>query len=220
MSLQMIRLFALLASCAAMIGSAFAQQSRPVLVELFASQNCPACPKAHRTLQALTETRDDIFVLTWSVDYWDYLGKPDPMALPEAKVRQAAYVEQMGLRAPYTPQSFYDGAKQCPGTKRNQVEANIRLRQTGDLETVPEVSFSDRQLSLIGPCEEPLELTLVEYLAGEANTTGMVNPVTSARSLGLWTGQSDAFDVSCRRDCAVLLHKPDFGEVLLVQPLQ
>ena len=66
--------------------------------------------------------------------YWDYLGKPDPMALPEAKVRQAAYVEQMGLRAPYTPQSFYDGAKQCPGTKRNQVEANIRLRQTGDEE--------------------------------------------------------------------------------------
>ena len=50
------------------------QTGQPVLVELFANQNCPACPKAHKTMREVSAERDDVLVLTWVVDYWDYLG--------------------------------------------------------------------------------------------------------------------------------------------------
>ena len=69
----MIRIvLSLLLAMELMVAPAFAEG--PVLVELFASQNCRACPKAHKTLKAVNAERDDLLVLTWSVDYWDYLG--------------------------------------------------------------------------------------------------------------------------------------------------
>ena len=121
----MIRIFALLALAVSAFGSASADTDRPVLIELFANQNCPACPKAHRTMKQVEAERDDVLILTWTVNYWDYLGDPDPMAMPAAKDRQMAYTDRLSLRAPYTPQSFYDGAKECPATKKRQIRRNI-----------------------------------------------------------------------------------------------
>ena len=59
----------------------------------------------------------------------------------------------------------------------------------------------------------------MEYLTGEANTTGMVNPVTKFDSLGLWMGEPEPFEVSCETSCAVLLQEQDTGEVVSVQVL-
>ncbi|MEM9054569.1 MAG: DUF1223 domain-containing protein, partial [Pseudomonadota bacterium] len=101
------------------------EEGKPVLVELFANQNCPACPQAHKTMREVDASRDDVLILTWTVDYWDYLGEPDPLAMPEAKDRQADYAEQLGVRAPYTPQSIYNGVKECPGPRKRQVLKNI-----------------------------------------------------------------------------------------------
>lgn len=212
----MMRLFALLALAAATLGSAAAEADRPVLVELFANQNCPACPKAHRTMKQMSEDREDIFVLTWTVNYWDYLGEPDPMALPAAKDRQMSYTDRLSLRAPYTPQSFYDGAKECPGTRKKDIRRNISMRQDLRDEVVPAMSWDGERLQVSGESRDALELTLVEYLAGEENQTGMVNPVTRSESLGLWMGEDAQFDVTCNRHCAVLLHEQEFGEVLSV----
>ena len=61
------------------------QAQGPMLVELFASKNCRACPAAYRTLkQVEAERGDQVIVLTWAVDYWDYLGGKEQMALPES----------------------------------------------------------------------------------------------------------------------------------------
>ncbi len=215
----MMRLFALLAFSALTLGSAFAEQSRPVLVELFANQNCPACPRAHKTMQQINEERDDVFILTWTVNYWDYLGEPDPMSLPAAKERQTSYTDNLSLRAPYTPQSFYDGAKECPGTKKRQVKRNIegRLKQQTDLGL--HIVQDGTTVRISGEHIEGLELTLVEYLSGDANDTAMVNPVMKSARLGPWEKSNQAFEAVCERSCAILLHKQNFGEVLAVQPL-
>ncbi|MEM9054884.1 MAG: DUF1223 domain-containing protein [Pseudomonadota bacterium] len=215
----MTRFFALLAFGAVMAGSAVAETARPVLVELFANQNCPACPKAHRTMQEISEERDDIFILTWTVNYWDYLGEPDPMSLPKAKERQAAYTERLSLRAPYTPQSFYDGAKECPGTRKRDIRRNIKKRTETRTESVPVMMQEGSIVRLAGAPSGAYELTLVEYLAGDTNETSMVNPVTRTELLGPWQEADETFEVSCTNTCAVLLHKPNFGEVLAVQPL-
>lgn len=215
----MIRFFALFAVTALMFGSAAADTDRPVLVELFANQNCPACPKAHRTMTQIEAERDDVFILTWSVNYWDYLGDPDPMALPVAKDRQMAYTDRLSLRAPYTPQSFYDGAKECPGTRKRDIRRNIKDRMKLRTEEAPELVLDGDTLRVAGQSAETLELTMVEYLSGESNTTGMVNPVTRVDSLGLWMGEDDVFEVACATSCAVLLQEQDSGEVIAVKAL-
>ncbi|MEL7111603.1 MAG: DUF1223 domain-containing protein [Pseudomonadota bacterium] len=215
----MIRFLALFALGLSMIGTAMADANRPVLVELFANQNCPACPKAHRTMKQIEAERDDIFILTWTVNYWDYLGDPDPMAMPIAKERQMAYTDRLSLRAPYTPQSFYDGAKECPGTRKRDIRRNIKARLKLRDDTAPQLNWDGAEISVSGASSDTLEVTLVQYLNGEANETGMVNPVTHVESLGLWMDAADTFAVSCESDCAVLLQEQDTGEVIAVRAL-
>ncbi|GAB5456259.1 MAG: DUF1223 domain-containing protein [Henriciella sp.] len=215
----MIRVFALLALAVSAFGSASADTDRPVLIELFANQNCPACPKAHRTMKQVEAERDDVLILTWTVNYWDYLGDPDPMAMPAAKDRQMAYTDRLSLRAPYTPQSFYDGAKECPATKKRRIRSNIEQRMDVRDAAVPSLDWDGQQVHVSGASDETLELLKVEYLRGEANETSMVNPVTSVDSLGLWVEQDQAFDIACTSTCAVLLQEQDTGEVIAVKAL-
>jgi hypothetical protein len=200
--------------------SAPAIAERPVLVELFASQNCTACPKAHQTLKEVeADHLDDVLILTWSVDYWDYMGEPDPMAMPVASERQKAYTERLGLRAPYTPQSVYDGEKQCPATKKQTVEANIanQARKHSSGISIEPVMGG---FSVDGVLREPVEVRLVSYLAGEENTTGMVNPVTKAELLGTWTGGRVTYGYACEGSCAVVVQARGHGEVLAASSLQ
>jgi hypothetical protein len=215
----MMRFFALFVFAVSSLGAAMAEADRPVLVELFANQNCPACPKAHRTMAQMSEERDDIFILTWTVNYWDYLGDPDPMALPVAKDRQMAYTDRLSLRAPYTPQSFYDGAKECPGTRKRDIRRNISQRQDGRTEDAPQLSWDGEYVRVVDADATALELVMIEYLAGDANQTNMVNPVIKSESLGLWTTADDAFSVACETSCAILLQEQDVGEVIDVLPL-
>ncbi|MEO1188449.1 MAG: DUF1223 domain-containing protein [Pseudomonadota bacterium] len=215
----MMRFFAFFAIAISMMGSAFAEANRPVLVELFANQNCPACPKAHRTMKQIDEERDDILILTWTVNYWDYLGEPDPMSLPEAKERQMAYTDRLSLRAPYTPQSFYDGAKECPGTRKKDIRRNIKKRQQTRGDAAAGLSWDGASIRVAGASDATLELKLIEYLSGEANTTSMVNPVTRVESLGLWMAPEEAFPVNCTGSCVVLLQEQDSGEVVAVSVL-
>jgi hypothetical protein len=190
--------------------------AQPVLVELFASQNCPACPKAHRTLRSVADENADVVVLTWSVDYWDYLGDADPMAMPEAKSRQAAYAERMNVRAPYTPQSVYDGVKQCPATRRGQVDKNIEGLRESRSSTGPRVVQSGAIISVQGGCETPLEVSLVTYLNDAAHDTGMVNPVTSIEKLGVCANEGATYVANCTAQCAVLLQEPNYGRVVSI----
>lgn len=187
---------------------------RPVVVELFASQNCPACPKAHRTLRSVADENADVLVLTWSVDYWDYLGDADPMAMPEAKLRQAAYAERMSVRAPYTPQSVYDGVKQCPATRRGQVDKNIKGLREAKLSQDPRLVQFGAKIGVDGTCDSPLEVTLVEYLSDDLHETAMVNPVTRVEKLGLCEDGSEQFTATCEAQCAVLLQEPSYGRVV------
>ena len=170
-------------------------------------------------MQQIEEERDDVLILTWTVNYWDYLGEPDPMALPAAKDRQMAYTDRLSLRAPYTPQSFYDGAKECPGTKKRQIRRNIEKRLDLRAEVTPELIWDGETLQVTGESEATLELIKVEYLHGEANYTNMVNPVTNVASLGLLVEPDQAFEIACGSTCAVLLQEQDKGEVVAVKAL-
>lgn len=186
----------------------------PTLVELFASQNCRACPKAHRTLKAVDAEHDDVLILTWSVDYWDYLGDKDPMALTESKERQSGYVDRFHLRGPYTPQTVYNGVEQCAGNKKTYVEKSLEkvIARPG---TDVRLSRSGDKVRLTGTAPGLTDIWLVNFLTGEANTTDMVNPVTRVSALGPWLGNDvDLTLPACDFGCALIVQEAGFGPVL------
>src|SRR5262245_63035034 len=80
------------------------------VIELFTSQGCSSCPAADKVLGELS--RDPSLVtMTLAVDYWDYLGWKDTLAIHGHSTRQRAYAEARGDREVYTPQVVVNGAR-------------------------------------------------------------------------------------------------------------
>jgi hypothetical protein len=114
----------LLTICATWAAAGAAWARSPVVVELFTAQGCSSCGKANAFIGRLAE-QSGIVALTWSVDYWDYLGWKDTFAQPEFADRQRDYDKRFGLRDVYTPQVIVDGQAQASGAQRAAVEALI-----------------------------------------------------------------------------------------------
>ncbi len=211
----MLRLLASLIWLTALLAP-LARAEGPLLVELFASKNCRNCPAAHRIMQAVDKTSDDILILTWSVDYWDYLGGKDPMAIAESSVRQRGYADQFKIRGPYTPQAIFGGRVQTAGNREQRVKAAIAEAQAARTSGIS-LSRSDRRVTLMGDPGGLTDIWWVTYLAGPANTTKMVNPVTSARQLGPWLGGKANLTLpACESGCALIVQEAGPGAVLAV----
>lgn len=99
-------------------------RAEPVLVELFTSQGCSACPPADAVLARLAE-RADVVALSLHVDYWDYLGWRDSFASPEMTARQYAYRGALGTRVVYTPQMVIEGRADVVGSRDEAVGAAV-----------------------------------------------------------------------------------------------
>ena len=97
-------------SSAAGAGAAMDATASFAVVELFTSQGCNSCPRADQALARLVEDTEGlaVFPIEWHVDYWDYLGWPDPYAIPEAALRQRRY-GQVLRSGVYTPQMVLNG---------------------------------------------------------------------------------------------------------------
>jgi hypothetical protein len=66
-----------------------AADTSPVLIELFTSQGCSSCPAADKIAGELKKDPNNI-VVSFNVDYWDYLGWRDTLAKPEYSQREHA----------------------------------------------------------------------------------------------------------------------------------
>ena len=99
-----------LAACAALWAAATpVLADGPVVVELFTSQGCAACPPADGLMRQLAE-RDDVIALALHVDYWDYIGWADTFAQPAFTARQHGYGHAVGSSVVYTPQMIIGGS--------------------------------------------------------------------------------------------------------------
>src|SRR5262245_65787361 len=95
--------------------SVSAEQQPRAVVELFTSQGCSSCPAADALLGKLA--RDpNVIALSLAIDYWDYIGWKDTLALPGHTNRQKAYSRMRGDRGVYTPQAIVNGAAQALGS--------------------------------------------------------------------------------------------------------
>jgi hypothetical protein len=94
------------------------------VIEMFTSQACALCPPADRLMRELA--RDDSLVsLSYPVDYWDYTGWKDTLALPACGARQKAYAAARGDAHVYTPQAVINGLRHVPGADRAAIESTF-----------------------------------------------------------------------------------------------
>jgi len=123
------RAFALALTAAALVSPAVAEPR--AVIELFTSQGCSSCPAADKLLGELRQDRS-VVALSLPVDYWDYLGWKDTLALHGHTVRQKAYAQARGDGAVYTPQVVVNGVVHALGSDKAAIEKAIAETRTTD----------------------------------------------------------------------------------------
>jgi hypothetical protein len=112
------------------------------VVELFTSQGCSSCPKADRLLGEFADN-PNLIALSLSVDYWDYLGWRDTLAMHVHSARQKGYANQRGARQVYTPQIVVNGVTEAIGNDRGAIDQAILKADNKSKIAVPVVLKRD-----------------------------------------------------------------------------
>jgi hypothetical protein len=199
--------FALIAS--AMMGAASASAEPRGVVELFTSQGCSSCPAADKLAGELAKD-PSLIVMSLAVDYWDYLGWKDTLAIAGHTARQRAYSKARGDREVYTPQVVVNGVTHVIGSDRHAIEnAVAQTRKHAGMLSVPVgLSVADDQISVSVPAAAnsakgeiwlcPITRSVpVEIGKGEnsGHTITYHNVVRRWVKLGDWTGAARNFKV-------------------------
>lgn len=97
-----------------------------VVVELFTSQGCSSCPPADALLDKVKKQYpDNVFALSYHVDYWNYIGWKDPFSHARYTKRQSYYNQKLGYRGNYTPEAIINGKEHFVGSSSAKMYAKI-----------------------------------------------------------------------------------------------
>jgi hypothetical protein len=191
-------------------GAARAAPGRLVVAELYTSQGCSACRGADQ-LSADLEGRKGVLVLTFPVNYWDYLGWRDTFAQPAFSERQKAYAKALGVREVYTPQVVIQGrgliGKTEPGQSLTQSAQALIAAAAKAHGHGPAIRLERGGRIVVGAGRAPhagAEVWLVRFepdppevliTAGEnsGKTVRYRNVVRELTRLGSWTGRARVF---------------------------
>lgn len=208
---------------------------RGVLVELFTSQGCSACPPADRMLAELAG-REGVIALALHVDYWDYIGWKDIFAQPQFTARQKAYARANHSRSVFTPQIIVGGQDRVMGAKAMKVMDLIRAHAQASSPVSVGLAREGGTLSVTLATERavgPADVQLVRYRPaatvhikrGEnaGRTLDYANIVTDWKPLGRWDGSAPlrlSVDVEGDRPIVVVVQKAGHGPVLAAARLR
>jgi hypothetical protein len=115
--------FATALASVALTTQAIAGEPRAV-IELFTSQGCSSCPPADRLMGELAND-SSLVTMSLPVDYWDYLGWKDTLALHGHSNRERAYASARGDGQVYTPQVVVNGVVHVLGSDKAAIEQAI-----------------------------------------------------------------------------------------------
>ncbi len=181
-----------------------AQARSPVVVELFTAQGCASCSEANAYVGKLAE-KPGVLALTFSVDYWDYLGWADTFAKPEFAQRQKAYVARLNLPEPYTPQVVVAGRTQAGGLQAERIDKLVS--DAAKAPRGPDVAFIGQRRADVGAGALPrggAEVWLLRYDPraqevvvrkgdNRGQTVSSRNVVVQIKRLGAWRGKPTAY---------------------------
>jgi hypothetical protein len=177
------------------------------VLELFTSQGCSSCPPADALLAELGK-KPGLIALSYSVDYWNYLGWHDTLSSPANSERQREYARTRGDGSVYTPQMVVDGVLHVNGSNEAAIEmavrnATERLRDA----RVPVDMHSENGTLVIGIGAAPeasqqrsatvwlaiaKELETVSITRGEnrGKRLSYYHPVREFTPIGMWKGEA------------------------------
>src|SRR5215813_7143892 len=146
------RYVALVAFATALASGSPASAAEPrALIELFTSQGCSSCPPADRLLGDLAKD-PTLIPLSLAIDYWDYLGWKDTLALAGHANRQKAYSHMRGDRDVYTPQAVINGSVQALGSDRGAIERAIAQSRHNAAMSLPlTLTIANGRLTVTAP---------------------------------------------------------------------
>lgn len=205
-----------------------AESKLPVVVELFTSQGCSACPPADAMMAELARM-DGVIALSLHVDYWDYIGWPDSFASSHNTARQEAYAKAAGERMVYTPQIIVNGEDRMVGGDAMAVMERLHAHADATTPVDLSVTRDGARLRIEAPRQplpRPLEVHLVRYvpedevvITGGENaglTMSYSNIVTAWERVGSWSGAeplSLGVTVEGPEPVVVLLQEPGPGRI-------
>ncbi len=203
-----------------------------VVVELYTSQGCSGCLEASSFADELAR-REGVLLLSFGVDYWDYLGWRDTFAQPDFVARQRAYTARLDNRHPYTPQMVVDGHVNSAGFSREFVNVAISFCFEHLADSPPvALTRSGGEIAIeIGdgePLEAPADVWLVAYEPGEhqvaigagENSDKVMktfNVVRTITRIGDWSGDTARLIAPAADDLsyAVLVQRPELGAMIV-----
>jgi hypothetical protein len=208
MKIRHITLSAIFA-CVASVTPASAGEPRAV-IELFTSQGCSSCPPADKLLSELASD-PSLITMSLAVDYWDYLGWKDTLALHAHSNRERAYAEARGDRDVFTPQVVVSGLVDVLGSDKAAIEDAIaKTRRTATpLQLSVTMTVADGKVTVKVPdakddhrgaevwlCPITHKVTVaVERGENNGRTLTYTNVVRSWVRLGNWTGKAQTFSI-------------------------
>lgn len=99
-----------------------------VVLELFTSQGCSSCPLADEVLDKVQETykNDNVFALSYHVDYWNYIGWKDPFAKKKYTQKQRSYAVKFRDNRVYTPELVINGKEHFVGSNETKMHQKVK----------------------------------------------------------------------------------------------
>ncbi len=102
----------------------YAQNSdAPIVLELFTSRYCPACPAADRNFSRLTDENPNIIGLSCHVTYFDGSARKDELSKSFCDARQNIYRYSLKTGGIFTPMMVINGEKFMTGIKPEHIQS-------------------------------------------------------------------------------------------------
>ncbi|WP_299228017.1 thioredoxin family protein [uncultured Psychroserpens sp.] len=96
------------------------ETKNPIVLELFTSQGCSSCPPADYLLSTIEKEYPNVILLSYHVDYWNYIGWEDPFSNAVYSTRQSAYNKKFASTS-YTPQLVINGKEHFVGSNKSKL---------------------------------------------------------------------------------------------------
>ena len=108
--------------------TAYAQpQSTPIVLELFTSKYCPACPAGDRNFNAALQNNPNVIGLSCHVTYFNRSKRSDYLSSAFCDARQGMYKNALNTGGIFTPMMIVNGKAYTTGIKSRELSRNFQI---------------------------------------------------------------------------------------------
>ncbi len=174
--------------------SAYEPAPTPMVVEIFTSRGCPACPPADRNFSSVLQSNPNIIGLSCHVTYFNKGRGTDIFSNAFCDARQAVYKLALGEKSIYTPMMVMNGKSITTGTTPEKLRIGLRNARAINLPPVG-LKLNGQYLDIRLPSAtltQEADIWLFEYIKSpqQSGYGQYRNTVSNITKLMRWKGQA------------------------------